>query len=197
MIYDFSLVPGAHFWKETSHGPTHHYIIEIASLCAFDLSLCWYRYSVLWSKTTLILVHEVHSSHELKDNICLTVPSFCFIINFLLSSWNMSKSIKLFCNLLNLPKINNSLTSHGPLAATLSWSPLRQNFSSVFHTFAFNFCLPFALEFIPSRLWSPILYWNALVWVKLPIPFINSLNLLALYIIYYFISFLSNNAFSY
>lgn len=123
MIYDFSLVPGPHFGKETSHGPTHHYIIEIASLCAFDLSLCWYRYSVLWSKTTLILVHEVHSSHELKDNIFPTVPSFCFIINFLLPTWTMSKSIELFCNLLDLPKINNSLTLHGYLAATLSWSP--------------------------------------------------------------------------
>lgn len=177
MIYDFSLVPEPHFFKETSHGPTHHYIIEIASLCAFDLSLCWCRYSVLWSKTTLLLVHEVHSSHELKDNICLTVPSFCFIINFLLYTWNMSKNIERFCNLLNLPKINNALTSHGPLAATLPWSPLRQDFSSVSRTLTSNFSLPFALEFIPSRILSPIFYWKALVRVtsdlfNLPILFL-------------------------
>lgn len=167
-----------HTFEKKPHMLIHHYIIEIASLCAFDLSLCWYRYSVLWSKTTLILVHEVHSSHELKDNICPTAPSFCFIINFLLPTWTLSKSIELFGNLLNLPKINNSVTSHGHLAATLSWSPLRQDFSSVFHTLASNFCLPFALEFIPGRFLSPIFYWNALMRVtsdlfNLPIPFIT------------------------
>lgn len=37
---------------------------------------------VLLSKTTSTLVHNLYSSHELKNNASLIVPFFCSIINF-------------------------------------------------------------------------------------------------------------------